>query len=110
MTKHSTQFIAEMKQKLSEEKTRLDADLSIIASKKGAKFPDYGRSDEDNATEIGDYTATAATETALTERLRSVEDALQRIEDQTYGVTAEGEIIPEDRLKANPAATTLIIQ
>jgi RNA polymerase-binding transcription factor DksA len=99
-----------MKQKLVEEKTRLEADLNIIASKKGAKFPDYGRSDEDNATEIGDYTATAATETALTERLRSIDEALQRIQDNTYGITAEGEFIPENRLKANPAATTLVIQ
>ena len=73
MPEHTPQFIKEMQEKLIDEKTRLESDLGSMTAKNGAKFPDYGRSDEDNATEIGDYTATAATENALTERLHSVE-------------------------------------
>ena len=40
-------------------------------------------------------------------RLKEVNDALKRIEDKTYGICKIcGEAIPEDRLKANPAAST----
>lgn len=110
MPQHNPQFIAEMKQQLLEEKKHLESELNALTSKKGSKFPDYGRSDEDNATEIGDYAATAATENTLTARLQSVDEALLRIEDNTYGTTADGELIPDDRLRANPAAATLVKQ
>ena len=112
MQQHTPDFIMKMKTLLEEEQMRLKSDLEAIAMKSGgdykANFPDYGRNDEDNATEIGDYAATSATENTLEERLHNIEDALERIKEETYGVTTEGDLIPEDRLQANPAATTIV--
>lgn len=113
---HSAAFVAEMKQRLLEEKKLLETELSSLATKHTnvpaeeftAKFPDYGRSEEDNATEMADYEATAATTKANEVRLREIEAALQRIEDGRYGVSDDGRLIPEERLRANPAATTLV--
>lgn len=101
-----------MKEKLLDEKKDLTDKLGSIARREGQdyqpKYPEYGRNDEDNATEIADFQATAATETALEDRLKEVDSALERIEKGDYGVTKEGEMIPEERLRANPAATTLV--
>lgn len=101
---HSPKFIQEMNLQLKAEKNRLKKELRAL----GSEFPEYGRNDEDNATEIADYQATSATENTLEERLRHVTEALNRIKEGTYGVTEDGQIIPEQRLRANPAATTVI--
>jgi len=112
MANHSPDFIAEMKTKLTQERDQLAARLKTMAHESGgenqANFPDYGRSEEDNATEIGDYVATAATEEAIEDRLHNIEAALERIEAGTYGLTSDGELIPEERLRANPSATTIV--
>lgn len=103
ITMHTQAFIEEMKQQLLEERKTLSGEVE-----ESANFPDYGRSEEENATEVADYQALAATNTAVTERLEEINAALERIEKQTYGVTEDGEVIPEGRLRANPAATTLV--
>lgn len=112
MQKHTPEFVSEMKSLLEEEQARLKSDLEAIAMKSGgdyrANFPDYGRNDEDNATEIGDYAATASTENALEERLNNIDTALERVAEGKYGVTVDGDLVPEDRLRANPAATTIV--
>lgn len=109
---HSPEFIAAMKQQLLDEKAKLEKELGLEAHQDHgnyeANFPDYGRNDEENATEIADYAATAATVEATEARLKEVNEALSRIEAGTYGVTDDGQDIPEDRLRANPAATTLV--
>jgi len=101
---HSPELIQEMNLQLKAEKDRLEQELRAI----GSKFPEYGRNEEDNATEIADYQATSATESTLEERLRNVTEALNRIKRGTYGITEDGQTIPEKRLRANPAATTII--
>jgi RNA polymerase-binding transcription factor DksA len=99
---HTQAFIEEMKAKLIKEKAALTGEIS------DEETPDYGRSEEDNATELADYEAiTAATSTAKL-RLEEVSEALQRVEAGTYGITEDGAMIPEERLRANPAATTVI--
>ncbi len=100
---HTQAFIEEMKGRLLEEKKALSGELD-----ESTNFPDYGRSEEENATEVADYQALAATSSAASERLVEIDAALERIGKQTYGVTEDGIIIPEDRLRANPAATTVI--
>ena len=105
-----------MKQALVAEQASLQKELGATthADKEGghedyeANFPDYGRNDEDNAAEMADYQAASSTARAVEERLDEVKAALQRIQEGTYGVTQDGEVIPEDRLRANPAATTVI--
>ena len=110
---HSLEFIAEMKQKLETELALLTSELNSVAHKSDggdftADYPDYGRNEEDNATEVADFVATAATTEATEARLKEVQEALERLAQGNYGITAEGEEIPEDRLRANPAATTII--
>lgn len=100
---HSATFIQAMKALLEEEKAKLGQDLG-----ESAQFPIYGQNEEDNATEIADYTATSAVSEEKEARLREVEAALRRIEEGTYGLTSDGKMIPEKRLRANPAATTLV--
>lgn len=112
MPSHSPQFVEEMKIKLLDEKTQLERELGALGHKQRrdyvADFPSYGHNDEENASEVADYQAAFATTEAIEERLRGVEEALARIDKGSYGVTAEGELIPEARLRANPAATTLV--
>lgn len=62
-----------------------------------------------NADVIEEYEANAAITQTLEERLNKVKDALQKIEDQTYGnCKICGAMIEEERLEANPSATTCI--
>jgi DnaK suppressor protein len=109
---HTKEFMEEMKQKLLIECEQLKDELKNDAHKEHgeyqATYPDYGRHEDENASEIADYTVLTATTDALEKRLADVEVALQKIETGGYGLTAGGEIIPEDRLRANPAATTLV--
>lgn len=109
---HSDQFIQEMKHKLEAEKTQLQKELSSLSRKDHedyqANFPEYGRNEEENVTEVADFQARFATTETIESRLRDVEKALQRIQEGTYGATEDGEKIPEERLRANPAATTLV--
>jgi len=100
---HAPDFIAEMQAILAEEKGKLEQD--IIAT---SEIPEYGRDDEDNIAEVADLRALLSTKETLQERLANVVAALARIEDGTYGVTEEGDIIPEDRLRANPAAQDIV--
>ena len=101
---HTQDFINEMKERLESEKALMLGELS-----EDSNFPDYGRNDEDNATEVENYQSMSAVTLAAKERLDEVEDALARISAGTYGVTESGEMIPENRLRANPAATTLVV-
>jgi RNA polymerase-binding transcription factor DksA len=103
MTQHKPEFIAEMKEALQRERQHLLTEL-----KETGDFPEYGRNDEDNATEVADYEATSATKRTLQERLKSIEEALEHIKSGTYGLTPDGKLIPEERLRANPAATTTV--
>lgn len=110
---HSSSFIAEMRKKLVEERKQLEKELEAIAHKQQgeykATFPDYGRQDEDNAAELSDFQSLAGTEVTIKQRLENVQAALHHIEHGTYGLTEEGELIPEERLRANPAAITTVI-
>ena len=98
---HTQLFIDEMK-------TRLQEELTVLKGEVIEENPDYGRSEEDNATELADYEALTAASSSASMRTEEVEAALSRITAGTYGVTEEGVEIPENRLRANPAATTVI--
>jgi RNA polymerase-binding transcription factor DksA len=113
MATHTLGFVEEMKERLLAERELLHKELGILAQPSAdegyvARMPDYGRSEEDNATEVADYVASVAVTKVNKQRLVVVEAALDRIEAGKYGVTNDGQLIPEARLKANPAATTLI--
>lgn len=105
---HSPDFIAEMKERLLAEQQELEAALGNNARVEHgsyeAKLPEYERDMEVNAMESADAGAASATTEAEEERLKNVLAALGRIAAGTYGVTTSGELIPEARLRANPAA------
>ena len=109
----------ELKQKLLAEKQELEKLLSGFAKKdpkmKGdwdTRFPKMGeKSDfssgalEERADEVEEYETELSEEFALEERLKEVNDALERMEKGQYGLCKEcGGEIPLERLQANPAA------
>lgn len=98
---HTQSFIDEMR-------VRLEEELVILKGEVIEEAPDYGRSEEDNATEVADSEALIAASSTAKLRLEEIEAALERISTHTYGTTEDGVLIPEDRLRANPAATTVI--
>jgi RNA polymerase-binding transcription factor DksA len=68
---------------------------------------EFGPDRNDNADIIEDMQDDNAALNELEGRLNLVDAALERIENGTYGTCeACGESIEEDRLNANPAATT----
>lgn len=106
-------------------KERLEAEKEIVErelAQHGTRNPETGDwqgSVSGDAAEGADVNTTADTMEALGEQIAVVEEleqhhkdivaALQKIELGTYGTCeVSGEMIPEDRLEANPAARTCI--
>ena len=104
------------KEQLLAEKTRIEADLSAIGRKTGIpedweatpEYTDVLRSDASEvADESEEYQSRIAVNATLEDSLREINNALARIDDDTYGACIVcGARIEEDRLSANPAATT----
>jgi RNA polymerase-binding transcription factor DksA len=110
--------IADFKKKLEEERKVLEGQLGSMGVKDQAtgewtagpgdidssatepdELADRMEQQEENAEEIA----------GLSPRLQDVKDALEKIEEGTYGVCETcGEEIEEARLEANPAARTCI--
>lgn len=111
-TQHSEEFIAEMRQRLETERQQLLSRLGGHAHLEHGDYvgtaPEYERHDEENAMESADQVTIEGITEAEESRLKEVAAALGRIEAGTYGVTRAGELIPEGRLRANPAATTVV--
>lgn len=107
-------FLEEMKHILLDEKGRLEGELTARSAKSTREadhrepaYEDFGDKPEDNATEMADFDVTFNVETTLEEQMKRVQEALQRIADGTYGIDEEtGLLISEERLRANPTATT----
>lgn len=110
----SKEFIEEMQTALLAEQKRIEGELKTRshastreADHREAEYEDYGDQPEDNAVEVADFDATLNIETTLEEQLNRVIAALQRIDDGTYGVDEETKLpISEERLRANPTATS----
>jgi len=85
-------LVAEAKKQLEAKKEKVLQQLGGIGKKDdkssenyNASFPEYGRSDEDNATEIADYTTNLSLEKELEGELAKINRALEKIEDGSYG-------------------------
>lgn len=106
-------FIEDRKKDLLSEKERLEKELGSIATKEGdtykTKFPEIGDEDEDNELEVSEYEQAIDAEKKIVGLLNDTIEALERIENNTYGYceNCKEEIDPE-RLKAYPAAKTCI--
>lgn len=103
----------QFKKSLTEEKERLEKELSEIGKRnpkiKGdfdIRFPEFGKSKDENAQEVTEFETRKALEGNLEKRLEEINETLKKIEKDGYGLcrscSAE---IEEPRLKAMPTAS-----
>lgn len=91
----------ELQQTIEGVTSGMEAGVTADSPNGGRDFGDEG-AHEQQAAEQEAFVESART------RLASVEDALKRIEDGTYGVSVvSGEPIPDERLEVRPDAATL---
>lgn len=106
------QTIEEIKKDLLERKKQIEDDLQDIVSKSEinkVKFPEYGSKADENAQEIDEYTTNLATDKVLESTLRDINSALERIEDETYGICKYcKQEIGKKRMLARPVASACI--
>lgn len=103
MTHLSAQFIEEMKQKLLEEKSRLENELAGLSM-----HTEMGNEVEDNADEVAVDEANTGVRVRIEADLEKIEKSLAKIAEGTYGVDEEGKEISEERLKVLPWADKAI--
>ena len=107
-------ILTELKTSLTEEKKRIEDELSRIAkpSKSGeyeTNFDDFGDDEDENASEVEAYTDNLALEDNLSHQLKEINEALLRMENGTYGFCENcRKEIDIERLKAYPSATTCV--
>lgn len=101
---------------LKEEKTKLETQLLQFSAKNArnpddynAVFPQYGDKEEDNATEVAQYSDNLTLERTLESALRDVKSALVAIQKGTYGICKYcKKPIDERRLVARPTSSSCI--
>ncbi|MEK7655788.1 MAG: TraR/DksA family transcriptional regulator [Patescibacteria group bacterium] len=106
--------IGNYKERLLEEKTRLEQELEDLGSKDpnkpDAAYPESGgNSEDDNAAEVTEYVDELSIEARLETELRDVKKALKSIDEGTYGVCKYcKKEIDIKRLDARPASSSCI--
>lgn len=108
--------LEELKKKLEVEKTELEENLNRIAKPINAKEGDYetsfesiGEDNDDNATEVDQYTQNLSVESSLEKQLQDIIDALEKMETGAYGICENCQKeIPLERLMVNPSAKLCI--
>jgi len=109
-------LISELKDQLEKKRIVIIEQLQSIGSRTegaetnfDAKFPDYGDSLEDSATEVADYTKNLSLERDLEKELHDVESALVKIDNGTYGICSHcGKQIEIERLKVRPESSSCV--
>lgn len=108
-------ILEELKGRLLAEKVRVEEELNRIAKPTttagdfSTNFTEIGTDEDDNASEVEEYTDNLALETTLEKQLKDLMEALEKISNGTYGKCEEcGNEIPLERLRAYPAAKTCI--
>jgi DnaK suppressor protein len=105
------QTLAELKEKLIQERKRIREELGRIAkpTKDGddfnTTFNNIGDDEDENASEVEEYTDNLAIETVFEKQLKEITEALEKMELGTYGKCENCKNdIPIERLRAYPAA------
>ena len=82
-----------LKEMLLEEKAKLEEELGRFAKRNpnneedfNADFPQLGEKEDENASEVAEYSKDLTLERTLEASLRDVKKALERMEEGTYGV------------------------
>ena len=102
--------------KLHEEKAKLEEELLRFAKRNpqnaddfNADFPALGEKEDENASEVAEYSKDLTLERTLEASLKDVNKALERIKESSYGACKYcGKIIDEKRLMARPTSTSCI--
>ena len=110
------QKMEELKKALLAEKTKLEGDLSKIATSVNKKDGEYlpameniGTDREDNTTEVEQFADNLPIEVTLEKKLQDVILALEKMDQGTYEICENcGEAIDIKRLEINPSAKTCI--
>ncbi|MEI7890525.1 MAG: TraR/DksA C4-type zinc finger protein [bacterium] len=107
--------LQELKSKLLLEKARIEDELNRIGkptTKSGdfnTSFNEMGDGEDENASEVEEYTDNLALETTLEKQLKEIIEALAKIESGIYGLCENcNSEIPVERLMAYPSAQTCI--
>ena len=90
----SKNFLSITKDKLKKQQEKIKKQLAEISNRskrKGgysyeAKFPEYGRSEDENANEVADFADSISLGKSLERSLIEVELALKKITDNQYGL------------------------
>lgn len=99
-----TNFVEKVRALLEGERARLLKELGD-----NADFPNLGEKEDENASEVAQFSDNLSLEDELMKALRDVESALKMIEKGTYGTCKYcGQQIDERRLIARPTSTSCI--
>lgn len=110
-------FIQKIKKKLEDERSNLTSELSRFAHRNSqatetdfaTDFQNFGDKEDENASEVANFSDNLSLEDELEKALRDVEAALQSIEEGIYGKCKYcGQFIDERRLEARPTSTSCI--
>lgn len=110
------EVLKKIEEQLKSEEARLETALNSFATKNPknaddfrAQFPQFGETDEDNATEVATYSDNLSLEHSLEDNLRDVRTALKRITKGDYGMCKYcKKLIDEKRLLARPTSSSCI--
>lgn len=105
-------FLEKIKEQLEARKEEIKKQLEEVADKSArekdgyeARFPDYGRSEDENADEVATFVDSLSLEENLTNALEAVNLALKSIKEKKYGICAKcSKKIMQKRLEAFPTA------
>ncbi len=105
------EILKQLQEKLLSEKARFEEELGRIAKPTKAEgdyetsYIDMGKDEDENASEIEEYTDNLSVETNLEKQLKEISEALERITEGTYGICENcNKEISIERLMAYPAA------
>lgn len=109
-------FIQSAREKLEQEKKRLENELKSFTKRNvhnindyDAHFPSFGDKDDENAAEVAIYSDNLTLERTLESALRDVNDTLKRIENGKYGLCRYcGKSINLQRLLARPTSSACV--
>ena len=110
-------FIQKMQQELEEEKKRIEKELSQFAHRNSkatitefeTNFPNVGDKEDENASEVAQFSDNLSLEDELEKGLRDIDYALELIKKGTYGTCKYcGQKIDERRLMARPTSSSCI--
>lgn len=111
------ELIAKAKTLLEAEKSRLETELSKFShrnpkssdEKFQTDFPNNGEGEDENASEVAQFSDNLSLEDELEKALRDVESTLKQIEKGDYGVCKYCHLpIDERRLLARPTSSSCI--